>query len=92
MIFVICLGLPVAVGYIMFLATNPTRAKIRYGGLFVLTAGAFSYGALCNACVSVNLLSDTARSAAIGMNVMMGSVGALISTWTYLPKDGPGFQ
>lgn len=92
MIFIIALGLPVAVGYIMFLATEARQARIRYGGLFVLTAGAFSYGALCNACVSVNVLSDTARSAGIGMNVMMGSVGALISTWTYLPRDGPTFQ
>lgn len=54
------------VGYIMFLAS--TDPQVRYGATFIITAGAFSFGALCNAQVSANTLSDTARASAIGTN------------------------
>lgn len=75
------------VGYIMFLAT--TNNQVRYGATFLITTGAFSFGAMCNAQVSANALSDTARSAGIGTNVMFGNVGGLISTWAFLPYDDP---
>jgi MFS family permease len=58
------------VGYIMFLAS--TDPQVRYGATFLITAGAFSFGALCNAQVSANVLTDTARASAIGTNVMFG--------------------
>lgn len=54
------------VGYIMFLAS--TDPQVRYGATFIITAGAFSFGALCNAQVSANVLSDTSRASAIGTN------------------------
>ncbi|KIW01985.1 hypothetical protein, variant [Verruconis gallopava] len=76
-------------GYIMFLASeNP---HVRYGATFLITSGAFSFGALCNAQVSANVVSDTARSGAIGMDVMFGNIGGLISTWAFLPFDGPNY-
>ena len=78
------------IGYIMFLAS--TDPHVRYGATFVIAAGAFSYGALCNAQVSANVVSDTARSAAIGTNVMFGNIGGLISTWSFLPFDGPNYH
>lgn len=77
------------VGYIMFLATQ--NARVRYGAIFIITTGAFNGGALCNAQVSANVVSDTARSSAIGTNVMFGNVGGLIATWAFLPFDGPNF-
>ncbi|OAL35015.1 hypothetical protein AYO20_05730 [Fonsecaea nubica] len=77
-------------GYIMFLAS--TNSHVRYGATFLIAAGAFSYGALCNAQVSANVVSDTARSAAIGTNVMFGNVGGLISTWSFLPFDAPNYH
>lgn len=77
-------------GYVMFLASeNP---QVRYGATFLITSGAFSFGAMCNAQVSANVVSDTARSAAIGMNVMFGNVGGLISTWAFLPFDKPNYH
>ncbi|KAH7128704.1 retrograde regulation protein 2 [Dendryphion nanum] len=77
-------------GYIMFLAsTNP---QVRYGATFIIASGAFSFGALCNAQVSANVVSDTARASAIGTNVMFGNIGGLISTWSFLPFDGPNFH
>jgi MFS family permease len=82
-------AIPVMVGYIMFLATH--NARVRYGAIFIIATGAFNGGALCNAQVSANVVSDTARSSAIGTNVMFGNIGGLIATWAFLPFDGPNF-
>ncbi|RDW95147.1 MFS transporter-10 [Coleophoma crateriformis] len=78
------------IGYIMFLAS--TQPMVRYGATFIIASGAYSFGALCNAQVSANVVSDTARSAAIGTNVMMGNIGGLISTWSFLPFDAPNYH
>jgi len=86
--FIISAPLMIA-GYIMFLAS--TDPQTRYGATFIIASGAFSFGALCNAQVAANVVSDTSRSAAIGTNVMFGNIGGLISTWSFLPLDGPNF-
>ncbi|EXJ86731.1 hypothetical protein A1O3_03685 [Capronia epimyces CBS 606.96] len=78
------------VGYILFLAS--TSPHVRYGATFLIASGAFPYGVLCNAQVAANVVSDTARSAAIGTNVMLGNIGGLISTWSFLPFDGPNYH
>lgn len=78
------------IGYIMFLAT--TNPQARYGATFLIAMGAFSFGALCNAQVAANVVSDTARSSAIATNVMFGNIGGLISTWSFLPFDGPNYH
>jgi MFS family permease len=80
----------VMVGYIMFLASEAPH--VRYGATFIIASGAFSFGALCNAQVAANVISDTARSAAIATNVMFGNIGGLISTWSFLPFDGPNYH
>ncbi|PMD37544.1 putative MFS transporter [Hyaloscypha variabilis F] len=78
------------IGYIMFLASD--KPHVRYGATFLIASGAFSFGALCNAQVAANVVSDTARSAAIATNVMFGNTGGLISTWTFLPFDSPNYH
>ncbi|OQE18630.1 hypothetical protein PENSTE_c017G08855 [Penicillium steckii] len=78
------------VGYIMFLANDDPM--VRYGATFIIASGAFAFGALCNAHSSANVVSDTARSSAIGTTVMFGNVGGLISTWSFLPFDGPDYH
>ena len=77
-------------GYVVFLVS--TQASVRYGATFLIASGAFSFGALCNAHVSANVVSDTARSSAIGANVMLGNIGGLISTWSFLPFDAPDYK
>jgi Na+/melibiose symporter-like transporter len=77
-------------GYIMFLAS--TNSQVRYGATFIIASGAFAFGALCNAQVAANVVSDTARSSAIGTTVMFGNIGGLISTWSFLPFDGPNYH
>ncbi|KAK3303198.1 major facilitator superfamily domain-containing protein [Chaetomium strumarium] len=80
----------VIVGYSMFLGTENSNA--RYAATFLLSSSLFAIGPLSNAQVSANVVSDTARSSSIGLNVMMGNVGGLISTWSYLPWDGPNYH
>ena len=78
------------IGYIMFLAsTNP---HVRYGATFVIVSGAFPYGALCPAIASANVASDSARSSALATVVMVGTIGALASTWSFLPWDAPDYH
>lgn len=89
-IFMICGCPPVMAGYIMFLASEDNQ--VRYGATFLITAGAFMLGALTNAQVSANVVSDTARSSAIGTNVMLGNIGGLVSTWGFLPWDAPNYH
>lgn len=78
------------IGYIMFLASKDPM--VRYGATFIIASGAFAFGALCNANSSANVVSDTARSSAIGTTVMFGNIGGLISTWSFLPFDGPDYH
>ncbi|KAJ4287432.1 hypothetical protein N0V88_007705 [Collariella sp. IMI 366227] len=80
----------VIAGYSMFLGT--TNSSVRYAATFLLSSSLFAVGPLANSQVSANVVSDTARSSAIGLNVMMGNIGGLISTWSYLPWDGPNFH
>ncbi|KAF0327381.1 putative transporter [Colletotrichum sp. SAR11_59] len=89
-IFFIC-SCPLAmVGYILFLASH--ELKVRYGATFLITSSVFALGALTNAQASANVVSDTARSAAIGTNVMLGNCGGLVSTWAFLPWDAPDYK
>ncbi|KJZ78502.1 hypothetical protein HIM_01893 [Hirsutella minnesotensis 3608] len=80
----------VMVGYCMFLGSH--NSLVRYGATFLIASSAFTPGPLTNAHVSANVVSDTARSAAIGTNVMFGNIGGLISGWSFLPWDAPDYH
>ncbi|KAH7380038.1 major facilitator superfamily domain-containing protein [Pyrenochaeta sp. MPI-SDFR-AT-0127] len=85
-----CTGPTVMAGYAIFLATF--NANIRYGAIFLTASTAFTLGAMANAQVSANVISDSARSIAIATNVMFGNIGGLIATWTFIPSDAPGYR
>jgi nitrate/nitrite transporter NarK len=88
-IFIAITGPTIIAGYSIFLAT--TNANIRYGAVFLCASTAFTLGAMCNAQVSANVISDSSRNIAIGTNAMFGYVGGLIATWTFLPSDAPRY-
>ncbi|KAM0789056.1 hypothetical protein ACM66B_003119 [Microbotryomycetes sp. NB124-2] len=77
------------IGFAIFLGSNNTNAK--YAGAFLVTAGSFPFGALCTGATSANSSPDSARASAIGAVVMVGNIGGLISSWTFLAKDAPRF-
>lgn len=67
-IFLAMCGPPMMAGFIMYLAsTNP---QVRYAASFLVATSAFATGPLANAQVSVNVVGDTARTSAIGLNGM----------------------
>ncbi|KAF4951346.1 hypothetical protein FGADI_7544 [Fusarium gaditjirri] len=88
-IFIILCAPMVMVGYAIFLGT--TNGHARYGATFLVASSAFALGPLTNSHISANVLSDTARSAAIGTNVMFGNIGGLISTWSFVKSDAPNY-
>lgn len=89
-IFLIVSAPAIIIGYIIFLST--TAPAPRYAATFIIAAGAFNSGALCKAQVSANVVSDTARSSSIGFVVMLGNVGGLIASWSFLPGDHPNYH
>ncbi|KAI5456567.1 major facilitator superfamily domain-containing protein [Mariannaea sp. PMI_226] len=77
------------IGYAMFLGTKVATA--RYAATFLIASTCMVLGSLTNAHISANVVSDTSRSSAIGLNVMFGNIGGLISTWSYPITDGPDY-
>ncbi|KAJ4312530.1 hypothetical protein N0V84_009896 [Fusarium piperis] len=88
-IFLALCSIPAVVGYVMFLASKDLM--VRYAAFFLVAALIFPYAPLSNSQVSANVVSDTARSSAIGWNVMIGNIGGLIAMWSFLPFDGPDY-
>jgi MFS family permease len=86
--FLICAPITM-IGYIMFLASEV--AMVRYAATFLVALSTFPFGPLCNGQSSANVVSDTARGAAIGTTVMLGNIGGLVSGWSFLPWDGPNY-
>ncbi|KAJ2905307.1 putative mfs transporter protein [Zalerion maritima] len=88
-IFTICSAPAVITGYAVFIGSdNPTG---QYVAAFLIASSTYFLGPLSNAIISANVVSDTARSSGIGMNVMMGNFGGLISTWCWLKTDAPHY-
>ncbi|KKF92557.1 putative transporter.16c [Ceratocystis platani] len=77
------------VGFAIFLGS--TDHQVLYVATFFVCSSTFALGSLTNSTVSANVVTDTARAAAIGFNVMTGSIGGLISTWSYLQSDWPKY-
>lgn len=86
---VVCLPFMI-IGYSIFLAT--TNSHARYGATFIIAFGCYTFGALLNSQLSANVVSDTARSGAIGVGVLFCNIGGLISTWSFLPSDAPNYH
>lgn len=85
-------AVPVMLGYAMFIGTNQGDTNARYAATFLMASGIFIYGAMINAQVAANVVSDTSRASAIGMVAIFGNLGGLISTWSYLPFDAPNYH
>jgi MFS family permease len=66
--FLIALSAPmVMIGYSMFLGSKV--AEVRYAACFLIASSAMVLGPMSNAHISANVVTDTARSSAIGLNV-----------------------
>ncbi|KAI1088093.1 putative MFS transporter [Rostrohypoxylon terebratum] len=88
-IFLIATAPLTMMGYIMFLASKDP--KVRYAATFFTAISTFAAGPLTNAQVSAQVISDSARSMSLATNVMLGNIGGLVATWSYLSWDGPDY-
>lgn len=66
-------ALPVLTGYAIFLGTLDPHA--RYAATFLVASTVFTMGSMTNAQVSCNVVTDTARTAAMATNVAFASLG-----------------
>ncbi|KAK0709895.1 major facilitator superfamily domain-containing protein [Lasiosphaeria miniovina] len=89
-VFMILSAPTVMIGYIMFLAVD--KPQVRYGATFLITSTVYALGPITNSQVSANVISDTSRTSAIALNVMLGNIGGLVSTWSFLPWDAPNYH
>ncbi|GAA6014489.1 hypothetical protein JCM10207_001625 [Rhodosporidiobolus poonsookiae] len=80
------------VGYAIFVGTKLGENSARYGGIFLNILGAFPGGPMWLAW-GINCAStDSERALVSGLVPGFGQFGALIATWTFLPKDAPNYR
>jgi hypothetical protein len=85
-----CLGSCIIIGFAL-LATVESVA-VRYFAVSLFTAGGFCASPLLLSWGVENVSGPSVKAIGSAYSVGIGSLGALISTWTYLPKDGPKYQ
>ncbi|VUC25555.1 unnamed protein product [Clonostachys rosea] len=77
-------------GYIIFLASS--SPPVLYAACFLIASSAFVMGPMSAAQVSANVVSDTSRNSAIATNVLIGNMGGLLSSWTFLSNQAPRYR
>ncbi|KAH7085586.1 major facilitator superfamily domain-containing protein [Paraphoma chrysanthemicola] len=81
--------LPAIAGFsIMRWATNP---DVRYGGIFLITIGAFPGGPGFLSWAANNAAGPAIRSVSTAYVVTLGTAGGILATWTYTSKDAPKY-
>ncbi|KAH7394133.1 major facilitator superfamily domain-containing protein [Phaeosphaeria sp. MPI-PUGE-AT-0046c] len=82
--------LPAIAGFaIMRWATDP---NVRYGGIFLITIGAFPGGPGFLAWAANNAAGPAVRSVSTAYVVTLGTAGGILATWTYVATDGPKYH
>ncbi|KAI4633647.1 hypothetical protein J4E80_001013 [Alternaria sp. BMP 0032] len=81
--------LPAIAGFsIMRWATDP---NVRYGGIFLITIGAFPGGPGFLAWAANNAAGPAIRSVSTAYVVTLGTAGGILATWTYTSADAPRY-
>lgn len=83
---VMCTALS-AVGYTVLVTA--TREEVKYFAVFLAACGAFPMGPAFLAWGLNNAAGPSVRAVTGGFIVAVGNCGAIVATWTYLPKDKP---
>lgn len=79
----------IIIGFAMMATVE--SAGVRYFAIFLTTTGAFTCSPILLAWVVSNSAGPAVRAIVTAYTVGMGNCGAIIATWTYLPKDSPGY-
>ncbi|KAF7362564.1 putative pantothenate transporter [Mycena venus] len=87
MIFHACVG---AIAYAILVGSKSLHA--RYAACFLVAAGPFTFGTFSHGLVAINTSPDPTRVVALGVLSSMGQLGGIVSTWTYVASDAPGYH
>lgn len=68
-----------------------TDANIKYMAIFFVTVGAFPGGPAFLAWAINNSAGPAVRAVSSAYVVTLGTIGGIVSTWTYVGSDGPNF-
>ena len=79
----------IPIGFALLATINITGVK--YFAIFLSTTGAFTMSPILVSWGSENSAGPAVRAITSAYLVGFGSIGALISTWTYLAKDAPRY-
>ncbi|KAG8627338.1 hypothetical protein KVT40_004821 [Elsinoe batatas] len=82
---------PLAIIGFAILRADGIAANIRYMAVFFVTIGAFPGGPAFLSWGLNNSAGPAIRAVAGGYIVSVGTLGAIVATWTYLPQDGPDY-
>jgi len=66
--------------------------NVRYGGIFLLTIGAFPGGPGFLSWGVNNAAGPAVRAVSTAYIVTLGTAGGIVATWTYIPKDAPRYE
>jgi adenylosuccinate synthase len=81
--------LPAIAGFcIMRWSTDP---NVRYGGIFLITIGAFPGGPGFLAWAANNAAGPAIRSVSTAYVVTLGTAGGILATWTYQVDEAPRY-
>ncbi|KAI5120749.1 hypothetical protein M0805_007823 [Coniferiporia weirii] len=83
-------GVLQTIGYAIFVTTKNPHA--RYAACFLAVGGGSPGAPLLLAWGTDNAAPDTVRAAVTAIIPSIGSLGAVISVWTYLPADAPDYH
>ncbi|KAJ6509780.1 major facilitator superfamily domain-containing protein, partial [Mycena vulgaris] len=87
MIFHACVG---AIAYAILVGSKSLHT--RYAACFLVAAGPFTFGTFSHGLVAINTSPDPTRVVALGVLSSMGQLGGIVSTWTYVASDAPGYH
>ncbi|KAJ9666028.1 hypothetical protein H2201_003940 [Coniosporium apollinis] len=79
----------IVVGFVLLSAVQTVGVK--YFAICLATLGAFTSSPILLAWSVDNAAGPAVRAIVSAYCVGLGSVGAIVSTWTYLPKDAPRY-
>jgi len=65
--------------------------NVRYGGIFLVTVGAFPGGPGFLSWAINNSGGPSVRAVTSAWVVSLGTIGGIVSTWTYIPPDAPKY-
>ncbi|KIJ31703.1 hypothetical protein M422DRAFT_76616 [Sphaerobolus stellatus SS14] len=78
------------VGYAIFVGSKNPHA--RYGACFLAISGGAPSGPMMLTWATDNAAPETVRAVTTALIPSLGTIGAVIAVWTYLPDDAPNYH